>query len=67
MVERHDLNIVISETGEIEITVEGVNGPKCLKLTDFLEEDLGDVISREKTSEYYKDDIATDVNIETHS
>lgn len=54
--ERHDLNIVINEAGEVEIKVEGVNGPKCLKMTDFLEEDLGDVISREHTSEYYKSD-----------
>ena len=63
MAERHDLNITISESGEIEIKVEGVDGPKCLKLTEILEEELGEVISREKTSEFYKTDTSTDVNI----
>ena len=68
MAERHDLNITISEEGEIELKVEGVSGPKCLKITEILEEDLGEVLSREKTSEFYKNEneINTDINLNSN-
>lgn len=63
MADKHDLNITISETGEIEVKVEGINGPKCIELTKELEDQLGDIISKEKTSSYYKqeENINTDI------
>jgi hypothetical protein len=63
MAEKHDLNITISETGEIEIKVEGINGPKCIELTKDLENELGQIISREKTSSYYKQDVNINTDI----
>jgi len=63
MAERHDLNITISETGEVEIKVEGLDGPKCLKITELVEEELGEVLSKEFTSEYYKDSEEQTINI----
>ena len=62
MAERHDLKITITETGEVQIEVEGVKGSKCLKLTEDIENELGEVISREKKSEFYQQDISSDVN-----
>jgi len=55
MAARHDLEITISPTGEVEIAVKGVNGPQCVKITRDLEEALGLVSNREKTSEFYKE------------
>lgn len=63
MAERHDLNIIINKNGEIEIKVEGIKGSKCIQLTEELEKQLGDLISQEKTSDYYKDDTQTGTNI----
>lgn len=54
MAERHDLVITISETGEVTIQAEGINGPKCIKETDFLIENGDEILSQEFTSEYYK-------------
>jgi hypothetical protein len=65
MAEKHDLNVTIGPTGEIEIKVEGVKGAKCIDLTEFLETDLGEIISKEKTSEYY-DKTKNDGNIRNY-
>ena len=47
------IKVRIRPNGEVEIDVEGVQGEACLKLTEFLEEALGEVVAREMTSEYY--------------
>lgn len=54
MAARHDLHISINQQGEVEIEVKGVDGPACVKLTREIEEELGIVSRREKTSEYFK-------------
>ena len=66
MADKHDLNITISETGEIEIKVEGISGPKCIELTKDLENELGIIISREKTSSYYKQDVNINTDIKNN-
>ncbi|SIQ98320.1 Protein of unknown function [Alkalispirochaeta americana] len=58
MADRHELEIVIDKDGEVSIKVEGVNGSRCVQLTKDIEEELGIVVEREKTSEYYKDDLS---------
>lgn len=63
MADRHDLIVTVSETGEIVLQVQGVNGAKCLKETDFIAEDFGEIISQEFTSEYYKQDTDDTTNI----
>lgn len=63
MADKHDLNITISETGEIEVKVEGINGPKCIELTKDLENELGEIISKEKTSSYYKQEVNIDTDV----
>ncbi|WP_018527185.1 DUF2997 domain-containing protein [Alkalispirochaeta alkalica] len=64
MAERHELEIVIDKDGEVSIKVEGVNGSRCVQLTKDIEEELGIVVDREKTSEYYKDDLTQNSQIE---
>jgi 8-oxo-dGTP pyrophosphatase MutT (NUDIX family) len=55
MADRHDLHITIDDDGEVQIEVKGINGPQCVLITRELEEELGIVLSREKSSEYYKE------------
>ena len=54
MAVKHELEIEISPSGEIQIKVKGVAGEGCIDLTKALEEELGLVVEREKTSEYYQ-------------
>lgn len=62
MAEKHELKITITDTGEIEIEVDGIKGSRCLDITKDIEEELGVVINREKKSEYYQDETNTDIN-----
>ena len=48
-----DLDIQIGPDGKVVFHVEGVPGAKCLDITKELEEELGEVLNREYTSEYY--------------
>ncbi len=48
------IRIVVEKDGKVTLGAEGVIGPQCLKLTEFLEGELGDVIKRQKTSEFYR-------------
>ena len=54
MPKRHEIDISLSSKGEVNIKVQGIDGPGCLDLTKELEEELGVIINREKTSDFYK-------------
>lgn len=56
MAGKQELNIVITKDGEVKIEVTGINGKKCLKETDFLTDDIGEITSQEKTSDFYKEE-----------
>jgi hypothetical protein len=52
---KQDIHITIGPSGEVSFLVKGVKGSACLDETKFLEEALGgEVIEREKTTEYYE-------------
>jgi len=48
-----DLDIKIGPDGRVTFQVKGAPGAKCLEITKELEEELGEVLNREYTSEYY--------------
>ncbi len=48
-----DLDIQIGPDGKVTFHVSGVPGKKCVDITKELEKELGDVLNREYTSEYY--------------
>ncbi len=52
-----EIEILISPEGEVQIQVKGVKGKSCLDFSKFLEEGLGDIESREYTSEYYEPEV----------
>ncbi len=47
------VKIYLRPNGEIEMEVLEVKGSACLKVTEKIEESLGEVIGREATSDYY--------------
>jgi hypothetical protein len=50
-----ELEIVIEPDGTTRIHVKGIRGARCLDVTRKIEEELGDVIDRKYTSEYYEE------------
>ena len=55
MVVKRELVIQIAPDGTISLEVKGVPGPDCIEFTKALEEALGEVVQRERTSEYYQE------------
>jgi uridine kinase len=48
------VEVEIDANGQVKVHVVGVAGPSCMKLTDALERELGNVTGVVKTAEYYK-------------
>ena len=48
------IKISIDKNARMTLEVEGAKGGQCLSLTEFLEESVGQVISRQKTREFYQ-------------
>ncbi len=63
MAAKQELEIIISPTGEVQLKVLGMAGKGCLEATREIEDALGEVIAREKTSEYFKEGEDTTVKI----
>jgi hypothetical protein len=53
---KREMKITIGKDGQVNIEVQGVGGPDCLEFSRFLEEELGEVKSRQKTAEYYEEE-----------
>lgn len=53
MASRKQIDFTIDEEGNVSIQVKGVAGAECEKLTREIEEALGVVSDRSRTSEYY--------------
>ena len=49
-----EIKIFIRPSGEVEVSVDGVMGESCIKLTEFLEKALGEVANRDLKSAYYE-------------
>jgi hypothetical protein len=48
------IKITIDKGANVTLDVEGARGVQCLSLTEFLEEGVGQVISRQKTRQFYQ-------------
>ena len=51
---KQDIEIIISPAGEVTFTIKGVKGSSCVQETEFLEDAVGVVLERERTSEYFE-------------
>lgn len=65
MPQKEELEIAISQSGEVTINVLGVKGASCIELTRDLEESLGILKSMEKKSEYYQQEDSLHTGIYT--
>jgi len=67
---QHDVEITISQTGEVRVHVKGVKGKGCLEYSKWLARIVGRVKDEQLTSEYYEPetkariDLKQDLNIE---
>ena len=59
MADKQKMEITILPNGDVSIKVLCVPGPSCEKVSAALEESLGKVKSREKTAEYYQEELET--------
>lgn len=48
-----ELEIVIDKDGQVSISVKGAPGAECLTLTRALEAELGDLVERTHTAEFF--------------
>ncbi len=51
---KREMKITIGADGKVNIEVTGVPGGECIDFTQFIEEELGEVINRERTAEFYQ-------------
>lgn len=51
---QHDVEIIISQTGEVKVHVKGVKGKGCLEYAKWLTRVVGKVKDQQLTSEYYE-------------
>ena len=65
MATKQEIVINIDAKGNITLQVEGVSGPECIDFTKFLEDELGDVTERLRTSAFYEDSAETEDTVES--
>jgi hypothetical protein len=49
-----EIRVVIEKDGKLIFKVGGKRGPQCLTVTQGLEEEMGEVLNRQKTNEFYQ-------------
>jgi len=64
MADKQELKIEIDDDGNVKIEVVGGQGPSCVELTREIEEALGIVVDRQRTSDYYKQDTTVEGTID---
>lgn len=48
------IKLIVEKDGKLRIEVEGGRGSHCLSVTEFLEKEMGEVLVRQRTSDFYK-------------
>ena len=49
-----EIRVVIEKDGKLILKVSGKSGPQCLTVTQALEEEMGEVLDRQRTNEFYQ-------------
>ena len=60
---KEEIRAIIDRNGNSTIKVEGARGSTCLSLTARLEEEIGQVIERKNTGEFYQAGTLQSTNI----
>ncbi len=64
MAQRHQLEIEISPSGDVQVRVKGAKGKQCLKYVELLAS-VGTVRDKQMTSEYYEPEPTVRITDET--
>lgn len=54
MPDRHELELFISDDGELKVHIKGIKGPGCLKVLDSLTKEIGPKKEIILNTEYYE-------------
>lgn len=54
MADKHEMEIIITPTGETKVHIKGIKGKKCVDEINALKVALGEVKEQKLTSEYYE-------------
>lgn len=54
MAGKQEVELFISDDGELKVHIKGVKGPGCLKVLEALTKEIGSEKERRLTSEYYE-------------
>ncbi|MBN2020704.1 MAG: DUF2997 domain-containing protein [Sedimentisphaerales bacterium] len=60
---QHDVEIVISKTGEVKVHIKGVKGKGCLEYAKWLSKIVGSVREQKLTSEYYEPEVKSKIDL----
>jgi hypothetical protein len=66
MANQNEIELFISDDGELKVHIKGMKGPGCLKILDSLAKEAGYVRNKEVTPEFYEKPITkdnTDTNV----
>ncbi|HOG64444.1 MAG TPA: DUF2997 domain-containing protein [Spirochaetota bacterium] len=59
------ITVTINSYGVAKVHIEGIHGPRCSETVEHLSSHLGPVSLRTETSEYYEQEITTQVDQHT--
>lgn len=49
-----EIRVVIEKGGKLILKVSGKSGAQCLTVTQAFEEEMGEVLNRQRTTEFYQ-------------
>ena len=49
-----EIRVVIEKDGKLLLKVSGKGGPQCLAVTQAFEEEMGEALDRQRTTEFYQ-------------
>lgn len=57
MASKQEVELFVSEDGQVKVHIKGINGPACLKVLSALSSKIGVEGERRLTAEYYAPEI----------
>ena len=49
-----EIRVIIEKDGKLILKVNGKGGPQCITATQDLEEEMGEILNRQRTPEFYQ-------------
>lgn len=62
---QHDVEIIITKSGEVKVHVKGVKGKGCMEYAEWLADIVGKIKDKQLTSEYYEPETKAKIQLRT--